>query len=220
MARGERSARPRSVAISRASTRGTDTRPRLPPLIPFAFPCPPLARSHVRRSLRLKALILRSAVAALIAALLGGLLQLSPQPITDQLLRWDLAPQVQRQVLLVEMDAHASPGASIRLASQLRDGRAAAIVLVGDRIPALADDEVVLLVSPDSAQVEVGLVPDWDHRNRTWKPHLGNTPSLPTRILEAAGLAAPRGPQRTGHRHIPPTHAHHKSLTGPVHAPI
>jgi len=150
----------------------------------------------VRRSLRLKALIIRSAIAALIAALLGGLLQMSPQPLTDTMLRWDLAPPVQRQVLLVEMDAHATPGAWIRIASQLREGRVSAVVLVGDRIPALADSDVVQLVSPNSALMEAGFTHDWDHRYRSWQPFVGSSPSLPTRILEAAGLPAPTTPQR------------------------
>ncbi len=150
----------------------------------------------MRRSLRLKALILRSVVAALIAALLGGLLQLSPQPITDLLLRWDMAPPADRQVLLVEMEPHASPGAWIRIATQLREGGVAAVVLLGDRIPAMADTEVVQLVSPGSALDEVGLIQDWDHRFRTWQPLQGGNTSLPGRILEAAGLPAPEGPQR------------------------
>mgnify|MGYP002639935578 CR=1 FL=1 len=144
----------------------------------------------MRRSLRLKALIIRSAIAALIAALLGGLLQMSPQPLTDLMLRWDLAPAVQRQVLLVEMDAHASPGAWIRMATQLREGRVAAVVLVGDSIPVLADDDVVQLISPGSALTESGFAYDWDHRYRTWQPMVGSSPSLPARILEAAGLPA------------------------------
>lgn len=150
----------------------------------------------MRSSLRLKALIIRSAIAAVIAALLGGLLQMSPQPITDLLLRWDLAPSVQNQVLLVEMDAHASPGAWIRMATQLREGRVAAVVLVGDSIPALADGEVVQLISPASALIESGFAFDWDHRYRTWQPWVGSSPSLPSRILEAAGLPVPAEPQR------------------------
>ena len=150
----------------------------------------------MRRSLRLKALIIRSAIAALIAALLGGLLQMSPQPLTDLMLRWDLAPAVQRQVLLVEMDAHASPGAWIRMATQLREGRVAAVVLVGDSIPVLADDDVVQLISPGSALTESGFAYDWDHRYRTWQPMVGSSPSLPARILEAAGLPVPSRQQR------------------------
>ena len=154
------------------------------------------AEEPLRRSLRLKALTLRSAVAALIAALLGGLLQLSPQPLTDLMLRLDLAPPADRQVLLVEMDAHASPGAWIRIATQLREGRVAAVVLLGDQIPAMADAEVVQLVSPGSALDEVGLIQDWDQRYRTWRPVTGGNDSLPSRILEAAGLPGPVGVQR------------------------
>jgi len=150
----------------------------------------------MRRTLRLKALGIRSAIAALIAALLGGLLQLSPQPFTDLMLRWDLAPEVERQVLLVEMDAHASPGAWIRIASQLRDGGVSAVVLVGDRIPALPDAEVVQLVSPGSPLMESGFAHDWDHRYRSWQPYVGSSPSLPARVLEAAGVPVPTEPQR------------------------
>jgi signal transduction histidine kinase len=150
----------------------------------------------MRRSLRLKALTIRSVVAALIAAVLGGLLQLSPQPITDLMLRRDLAPEAQHQVLLVEMDAHASPGAWIRIATQLREGGVTAIALVGDRIPALPDPEIVQLLSPGSALTESGLIADWDHRYRTWLPEVGGGLSLPSRILEAAGLEVPEGAQR------------------------
>ncbi len=150
----------------------------------------------MRRSFRLKALTIRSALAALIAALLGGLLQLSPQPLTDLLLRWDLAPAPQRQVLLIEMDAHAAPGAWIRIAEQLRDGGVSAVVLIGDRIPAMADPDIVQLTSPGAALMEAGFTHDWDHRYRTWQPTVGTNPSLPIRILEAAGEPLPERAQR------------------------
>jgi signal transduction histidine kinase len=150
----------------------------------------------MRRSLRLKALAIRSAVAALIAALLGLLLQLSPQPITDLMMRMDLSPPVEHQVLLIEMDADASPGAWIRIAAQLREGGVAAIALIGDDIPVLPDTEAVQLLSPQAAIIESGFTQDWDHRTRVWQPMVGTRESLPARLLEAAGHEAPDKPQR------------------------
>ncbi len=150
----------------------------------------------MRRSLRLKALTLRSLVAALIAALLGGLLQLSPQPLTDLMLRWDLAPTATRSVLLVVMDGRATPGAWIRLAAQLQDANVAGIALLGDDLPAVTGEHLVQLESPGAAIVEAGFVQDWDHRHRSWQPTVGNTLSLPSRLLQTAGHPVPTQPQR------------------------
>lgn len=150
----------------------------------------------MRRSLRLKALTIRSVVAALIAALLGGLLQLSPQPITDLMLRMDLAPRGTRPVLLVAMDGDATPGAWIRLAAQLQAAGVAGIALLHDDLPVVTGEHLVQLESPGAAVVEAGFNLDWDHRHRTWMPRIGEKPSLPSRLLETAGYPVPSRPQR------------------------
>ncbi len=157
----------------------------------------------MRVSLRLKALSLRAAAAALIAALLGALLQLSPQPLTDQLLRWELVPVDQDPVILVVMEADATPGAWIRMAAQLKERGVAAIGLVGRDLPAVAGVEQ--LQRADTAQGESGFPADWDGRHRNWIPRIGEINSFPARLLLAADRPIPLQGQRIplGRRGVP-----------------
>ncbi len=146
------------------------------------------------RNLRLEAMGLRSLAAALLAALLGTLLALSPQPLTDLLLGTDLSPNPENDVLLVVMEADASPGAWMRVAGQLQQRGVETIGLVGRKLPDIAQTEAWR--SPETPLADGGFSQDWDGRVRCWRPAVGQGYSFPARLQRAAGLVMPAGRAR------------------------